>query len=311
MAVSMKGRSFVSIADFTREEIWTVWELAAQLKTKQKAGEPHRILEGKQLAMIFQKPSLRTQVSFETGMSQLGGHALFLGPDHIQLGKRESVPDVARVLGRMVDGIMARVFAHNDVEVLAQYAGVPVINGLSDEEHPCQALADLFTIYEKKRRVEGINLTYIGDGNNVAASLLLAAARVGMNCTLISPEGYEVKSHYIQTARADAAISGAQLRFSKDPGDVEGSDVLYTDVWASMGQEAETEQRARIFKPFQINSRLMKRAGANPPLVMHCLPAHRGHEITDDAMDSPTSVVFEEAENRLHVQKAIMALLIQ
>ena len=189
MAVSMKGRSFVSVADFSREEIWTVWELAAQLKMKQKIGEPHRLLEGKQLAMIFQKPSLRTQVSFETGMSQLGGHAVFLGPEHIQLGKRESVPDVARVLGRMVDGIMARVFAHDDVQMLAEYAGVPVINGLSDDEHPCQALADLFTIYEKQRRVEGINLTYIGDGNNVAASLLLAAARVGMNCTMISPDG--------------------------------------------------------------------------------------------------------------------------
>ena len=310
MAVSMKGRSFISIADFTREEIWTVWELAAQLKMKQKIGEAHRILEGKQLAMIFQKPSLRTQVSFETGMSQLGGHALFLGPDHIQLGKRESVPDVARVLGRMVDGIMARVFGHEDVEMLAEYAGVPVINGLSDEEHPCQAMADLFTIYEKKRRVEGVNLTYIGDGNNVAASLLLAAARVGMNCTLICPSGYEVKPHYVQTARADAALSGAKLTFSDEPKDVEGSDVIYTDVWASMGQEAEAEQRERIFKSFQVNSALIKRAGTNP-LVMHCLPAHRGHEITDDAMDGPTSVVFEEAENRLHVQKAIMALLIQ
>src|SRR5260370_123048 len=205
MAVSMKGRSFVSIADFTTEEIWTVWELSAQLKMKAKTGEPHRLLEGKQLAMIFQKPSLRTQVSFETGMSQLGGHAVFLGPEHIQLGKRESLPDVARVLGRMVDGIMARVFAHQDVEMLAEYAGVQVINGLSDDEHPCQALADLFTIFEKKRRVEGVNLTYIGDGNNVAASLLLAAARVGMNCTLISPDGYEVKSQYVQAARAEAA----------------------------------------------------------------------------------------------------------
>jgi ornithine carbamoyltransferase len=310
MAVSMKGRSFVSIADFTTEEIWTVWELAAQLKMKQKTGEPHRILEGKQLAMIFQKPSLRTQVSFETGMAQLGGHALYLGPDHIQLGKRESVPDVARVLGRMVDGIMARVFAHNDVTTLAEYAGVPVINGLSDEEHPCQALSDLFTIYEKKRRVQGVNLTYIGDGNNVAASLLLASAKVGMNCTLICPDGYEVKAHYVQTARADAARSGSWLQFSDDPQDVKGADVIYTDVWASMGQEAEAEQRARIFKPFQVNSHLLEMAGSDP-LVMHCLPAHRGQEITDDAIDGPTSVAFEEAENRLHVQKAIMALLIQ
>jgi ornithine carbamoyltransferase len=305
----MKGRSFVSIADFTSEEIWTVWELAAQLKTKQKAGEPHRILEGKQLAMIFQKPSLRTQVSFETGMAQLGGHALFLGPDHIQLGKRESVPDVARVLGRMVDGIMARVFGHSDVEQLAEHAGVPVINGLSDAEHPCQAMTDLFTVWEKKRRVEGVNLTYIGDGNNVAASLLLLAAKVGMNCTLISPNGYEVGSEYVQRARADAAISGAKLRFSNEPEDVAGADVIYTDVWASMGQEAEAAQREKVFKPFQVNKQLVDQTGTHP-LIMHCLPAHRGHEITDDVMDGPGSVVFEQAENRLHVQKAIMALLI-
>jgi ornithine carbamoyltransferase len=309
MAVSMKGRSFVSIADFTAEEIWTVWELAAQLKTKQKAGEPHRILDGKQLAMIFQKPSLRTQVSFETGMAQLGGHALFLGPEHIQLGKRESVPDVARVLGRMVDGIMARVFGHSDVEQLAEHAGVPVINGLSDAEHPCQAMTDLFTIWEKKRRVENVNLTYIGDGNNVAASLLLLAAKVGMNCTLISPNGYEIESDYVQRARADAAISGAKLRFSNEPEDVAGADVIYTDVWASMGQEAEAAQREKVFKLFQVNRQLVDQTGTHP-LVMHCLPAHRGHEITDEVMDGPGSVVFEQAENRLHVQKAIMALLI-
>jgi ornithine carbamoyltransferase len=309
MAVSLKGRSLISVGDFTADEIWQVWNLAADLKRKQKMGEPHRVLEGKQLAMIFQKPSLRTQVSFETGMSQLGGHALYLGPEHISLGKRESVPDVARVLGRMVDGIMARVFAHHDVEELAKYAGVPVINGLSDDEHPCQALADLFTIYEKYRRVEGVNLTYIGDGNNVAASLLLNASRVGMNITIISPEGYEVKPHYIQRARADAARTGTQLRFSNDPDDVAGSDVIYTDVWASMGQEAEAEQRARIFKPYQVNSQLLGQTGGKA-LVMHCLPAHRGHEITDDVMDGPNSVVFDEAENRLHVQKALLALLL-
>jgi ornithine carbamoyltransferase len=309
MAVSMKGRSLVSIANVTTEEVWQVWELAAQLKTKQKAGEPHRTLEGKQLAMIFQKPSLRTQVSFETGMSQLGGHALYLGPDHIQLGKRESVPDVARVLGRMVDGIMARVFGHTDVEQLAEYAGVPVINGLSDAEHPCQALADLFTISERKRRVEGVNLTYVGDGNNVAASLLLLAAKVGMNCTLISPNGYEVGKQYVQRARADAAVSGAKLRFSNEPEDVAGADVIYTDVWASMGQEAEAAEREKVFKPFQVNKQLVEQTGAQP-LIMHCLPAHRGHEITDEVMDGPGSIVFDEAENRLHVQKALMALLI-
>ncbi|MBF6613797.1 MAG: ornithine carbamoyltransferase [Chloroflexi bacterium] len=309
MAVSMKGKSLVSIADLTREEIWQVWELAAELKRKQKVGEPHRILEGKQLTMVFQKPSLRTQVSFETGMAQLGGHALYLGPDHIALGKRESVTDVARVLGRMVDGIMARVFAHKDVATLAEYAGVPVINGLSDDEHPCQSLTDLFTIYEKKRRVEGVNLTYIGDGNNVAASLLLTAAKVGMNITLISPNGYEVKSRYVQEAKADATRTGSRIQFSDDPDDVAGSDVIYTDTWASMGQEAEAALRARIFMPFQVNEELVRQAGDNP-LVMHCLPAHRGQEITDEVMDGPNSVVFDEAENRLHVQKALMALLI-
>lgn len=309
MALSMKGRSLISVADFTREEIWTVWELAAQLKSQQKIGEPHPILAGKQLAMIFQKPSLRTQVSFETGMFQLGGHALYLGPDHIALGKRESVPDVARVLGRMVDGIMARVFAHSDVETLAQYAGVPVINGLSDSEHPCQALADLFTIWERKRRIEGVNLTYVGDGNNVAASLLLAAARVGMNITLICPDGYEVPAHYVQSARADAALTGSNIRFTDDIADVEGSDVLYTDTWASMGQEAEAEKRAAIFQRYQVNDALLARAGGDV-MVMHCLPAHRGQEITDEVMDGPHSAVFQEAENRLHVQKAIMALLI-
>jgi ornithine carbamoyltransferase len=308
MAVSMKGKSLVSIADLSTDEIWEIWHLAADLKRKVRTGEPHHLLKGKQLAMIFQKPSLRTQVSFETGMHQLGGHAMFLGPDHIQLGKRESVPDVARVLGRMVDGIMARVYGHSDVEQLAEYAGVPVINGLSDSEHPCQALADLFTIWEKTRRVEGVNLTYVGDGNNVAASLLLAAAKVGMNITLISPDGYEVHSDYVSRARTDAAISGSRLRFSSDPDDVAGSDAIYTDVWASMGQEAETEKRARIFAPYQVNAQMLQQAGGTP-LVMHCLPAHRGHEITDEAIDGPGSVVFEVAENRLHVQKALLALV--
>jgi len=305
----MKGRSLVSIADFSTEDIWQVWWLADELKLRQKMGEPHRILEGKQLAMVFQKPSLRTQVSFETGMSQLGGHALYLGPDHIQLGKRESVPDAARVLGRMADGIMARVFAQKDVEELARYAGVPVINGLSDEEHPCQSLTDLFTIYEKLRRVEGVNLTYIGDGNNVASALLLNAAKVGMNITIISPEGYEVKPMYIQKARTDASLSGSQLRFSNDPEDVAGSDIIYTDTWASMGQESEADMRLRIFRSYQVNERLLHRAGGKA-LVMHCLPAHRGQEITDELMDGPSSIVFDQAENRLHVQKALLALLI-
>ena len=309
MAVSMKGRSLVSIADLTAEEIWNLWATADELKRKQKVGEEQRMLAGKQLAMIFQKPSLRTQVSFEIGMSQLGGHALYLGPEHIGLGKRESVPDVARVLGRMADGIVARVFAHQHVADLAEHAGVPVINALSDEEHPCQALADIFTIYEKLRRVEGVNLTYIGDGNNVAASLLLLAAKVGTNITIISPEGFEVKAPYVQRARADAAISGSKLRFSSDPADVVGSEAIYTDVWASMGQEAETEQRARRFKNYQVNGTLLRKAGTRA-LIMHCLPAHRGWEITDEMMDGPTSVVFDQAENRLHVQKALMALLI-
>ncbi|MGI8587342.1 MAG: ornithine carbamoyltransferase [Chloroflexia bacterium] len=309
MAVSMKGRSLTSINDLSGEEIWRVLELAKSLKMQVKTGQPHHILAGRSLAMIFEKPSARTRVSFEVGMTQLGGHALYLGPNDIGLGKRESVADVARVLGRMVDGIMARTFEQAKVDDLARYAGVPVINGLSDEEHPCQILADLLTIWEKRGRLTGLHAVWIGDGNNVTHSLMIGAAKVGMDLTVISPEGFDVREKYADKAAKSAQASGSRLAFSRNPDDVGGADVIFTDTWASMGQEAEAEKRRPIFRPYQVNAELVKKA-ARDAIVMHCLPAHRGEEITDEVIDGPQSVVFDEAENRLHAQKALLALLI-
>lgn len=309
MAFSMKGRSLVSSADLNAEQTWAVFDMATDLKRRTKAGEAHDILKGRALAMIFEKPSARTRVSFETGMFQLGGHALYLSPNDIGLGKRESVADIARVFGRMVDGIMARVFEHQKVVDLARYAGVPVINGLSNDEHPCQALADLFTIYEKRRALRGLTLAFVGDGNNVAASLLLACATMGVNMKVVHPEGYDLEIKLVEgKARELAATTGASVEFSNDPEAVRGVDVIYTDVWASMGQEDEAAERARIFAPYQINSQLVGLAHKDA-LVMHCLPAHRGSEITDEVIDGPQSVVFDEAENRLHAQKGLLALL--
>ncbi|HMA36824.1 MAG TPA: ornithine carbamoyltransferase [Chloroflexia bacterium] len=309
MAVSMKGRSLTAMGDLAAEEIWRILELARDLKLKVKSGQPHPLLAGKSLAMIFEKPSARTRVSFEVGMTQLGGHALYLGPNDIGLGKRESVADVGRVLGRMVDGIMARTFEQAKVDELAKYAGVPVINGLSDEEHPCQILADLLTIWEKRGRLQGLRLAWLGDGNNVTHSLLIGAARVGMDMVVISPEGFDVQPKYRALAEQAARQSGARLEFARDPAAAAGADILTTDTWTSMGQEAETEKRRPIFRPYQVNADLVRTAAPNC-LVMHCLPAHRGDEITDEVMDGPHSVVFDEAENRLHAQKALLALLI-
>ncbi len=307
----MKGRSLVSSADLNAEQMWAVFDMAADLKRRVKAGEAHDILKGRALAMIFEKPSARTRVSFETGMFQLGGHALYLSPNDIGLGKRESVADIARVFGRMVDGIMARVFEHQKVVDLAQHAGVPVINGLSNDEHPCQALADLFTIYEKRHALRGLTLAFVGDGNNVAASLLLACATMGVNMKVVHPEGYDLEIKLVEgKARELAAATGASIEFSNDPEAVRGVDVIYTDVWASMGQEDQAAERARIFAPYQINSQLVGLANKDA-LVLHCLPAHRGSEITDEVIDGPQSVVFDEAENRLHAQKGLLALLMQ
>ncbi len=303
-------KDLVSLGDLTPQELWLILNKASELKDEWKRGGNKPILAGKTLGMIFQKPSLRTRVSFEVGMLQLGGHAMYLSPNEIQLGQRESVPDVARVLGRMTDGIMARVFAHRDVELLAEYSPVPVINGLSDLSHPCQGLADLFTIVEHRGSLQGLKLVFVGDGNNVAHSLLLGGALAGMHVTVTTPAGYEPKAIIVDKARAIAEDTGAVVSLTNDPwSGVRDTDVIYTDTWASMGQEAEAEARKGIFAPYQVNASLV--AQAKPQvLVMHCLPAHRGQEITDEVMDGPHSVIFEQAENRLHAQKAVLALLL-
>ena len=305
-AKSRGKRDLVSLRDWSREELWELLELALHLKRELRAGIPHQqVLAGKTLAMVFQKPSLRTRVSFEVGMTQLGGHAIYLGPEDIKLGVREPVEDIARVLSRYADGIMARVFEHEIVEELARYADVPVINGLSDLLHPCQILGDLLTIYEKKRRLEGLKLAWIGDGNNVAHSWLHGGPKMGMDITLACPEGYEPKEEIVGYAQKQ----GTKVEVIHDPKEAaRGADVLYTDVWASMGQEAEAERRRRDFQGFQINEELIRLAKPDC-LVMHCLPAHYGEEITYEAAHSPNSVIYDQAENRLHAQKAVLVLL--
>ena len=298
----------LTIADLSADEVWQILNLARELKEEWRKGGNKPILKGKTLGMIFQKPSLRTRVSFEMGMIHLGGQALYLSPDEIKLGTRESVADVARVLSRYVDGIMARVFAHRHIEELAAYSQVPVINGLSDYNHPCQALSDLFTIWEKRGKLKGLKLAYVGDGNNVATSLLFAAARVGMDMALASPEGYEPSDDVVKLGREFAAQSGSKVELGRDPAAaVRGADVIYTDVWVSMGQE-ETKKRLKDFVPYQVNATLVAQARPDV-MVMHCLPAHRGQEITDEVADGPHSVLFDQAENRMHAQKAILALL--
>jgi ornithine carbamoyltransferase len=306
----MKGRDLLSIRDLSVDEVWEIFRIASKLKSmplEEQIKNP--LLHGKTLAMIFEKPSLRTRVTFEVGMNQLGGHAVYLAPQDIQMGKRESVADVARNLSRWVHGIMARVFAHQTVMELAKYASVPVINGLSDLEHPCQALADVFTIYEKKGELKGLKIAYIGDGCNTCHSLMLLAAKVGADIVVGCPEGYEPDVAILTAARRDAKESGSKIAVVNDPFEAaEGADVIYTDVWASMGLEAEAEQRRQAFQRFQVNKELVDVAAADV-IVLHCLPAHRGEEITDDVIDGPKSVVLDEAENRLHVQKAIMSLV--
>ncbi len=305
----MKGRDFLSIHDFTTEEIYRFLDLADALKAKQKRGEEHRILQGKTLGMIFQKASTRTRVSFETGMWQLGGYALFLSAGDLQIGRGEPVADTARVLSRYVDGIMIRTYAHDDVLQLAKYADIPVINGLTDLLHPCQVMADLMTAREYKKELKGLKLAYIGDGNNMAHELMFGGAKVGMHVSIASPAGYKPLDAVVGQAREDAKLTGARIEVVDDPFDAAaGADVLYTDVWASMGHEQEQIKRAAVFKAYQINAALMKVA-ARDAMVMHCLPAHRGEEITAEVMEGPQSAIFDEAENRLHAQKAIMALL--
>jgi len=307
--ITMKGKHLISLHTLSTEEILQILTLAETLKLKRLTGEPHPLLNGKTLAMIFQKPSLRTRVSFEVGMTELGGHAIYLGPDDIALGSRETTEDIAIVLSRYADVIMARVFEHQIVEDLAQYATVPVINGLSDFLHPCQALGDLLTIREKKQRLQGLKLTFIGDGNNVANSLLYGAAKVGMHATIVSPAGYEVRADVLRQAQEDARGTGAVLRITSDPvAGIQDADVVYTDVWASMGQEQEREIRAKLFQPYQVTRELFDRAKSDA-IFMHCLPAHYGEEVAYDVAKDPRSVIYDEAENRMHAQKAVLALV--
>jgi len=309
MAVNMKGRSLGSLYDLTKEEIEQILKTSELLKFQLLRGEEHHLLKGKTLAMIFEKPSTRTRVSFEVGMWQLGGYALYLSSTDLQLGRGETIADTAQVLSRYVDGIMARVFSHQTILDLVKYSRVPVINGLSDFTHPCQGLADLFTIYEKKGRLSGLKLAYVGDGNNVAHSLLYGCSKVGMNITLACPKGYEPDPEVVSKAKEKGRRSGCKVKVTNDPREaVREADIIYTDVWASMGKEKEHEKRVKIFKPYQVNGKLIKEAKEDY-LFMHCLPAHRGEEVTDEVADSKNSVIFDQAENRLHTQKALLALI--
>jgi len=300
----------LSLSDLTPAQLRGLLTLAVELKEEWKAGGNRPVLKGKTLGMIFEKPSLRTRVSFEVGMNQLGGHALSLFPFEIQLGKRESVPDVARVLSRYVDGVMARVFNHADLVTLAEYSRVPIINGLSDYSHPCQGVGDFLTIVERQGwDLRGKKLAFIGDGNNVAVSLLFGATLLGMDYAIAGPPGYELPAKAWALGQQFAAASGSHLLATQDPHEAAaGADVIYTDVWTSMGQEAETEARLRIFAPYQVNTALV--ALARPDVIaMHCLPAHRGQEITDEVCDGPHSALWDQAENRMHAQKAILVEL--
>ncbi len=307
-ASSLKGKDLLALYSLTREEIMEILRIAAELKIKQQQGITNPVLAGKTLAMIFTKSSTRTRVSFEVAMYQLGGYAFFLSGQELQLGRGETIADTAKVLSRYVDGIMIRTFAHSDVEELAKYADIPVINGLTDLNHPCQVLADFQTIIEYKGKLEGLKLAYIGDGNNVCHSLLNGCAKVGMNISVATPRGYEPNPEIVRLAKADTKISGAVIELTEDPDQaVRDADIVYTDVWASMGQEAEHAQRLKLFEPYQVNPRLIKLAKPDY-LFLHCLPAHRGEEVTGEVIDGPNSVVFDEAENRLHVQKAVLAL---
>ena len=300
-------RDLVRITDLETGEIRGLMALAGRLKADLKAGRDHSWLAGKTLAMIFEKPSLRTRVTFETGMNQLGGIAIYLGPADILLGRRESVPDIGKNLSLWVDAVMARTFSHDAVVALAANSDVPVINGLSDLYHPCQVLADCFTLTELRGDLKGLSVAFVGDGNNMVHSWMLAAARLGIDFTCVCPEGYEPDEAIVKEARG---LAGSEIRVTHDiDAGTEGVDVLYTDVWASMGQENEAETRRKVFEPYQVNRRVVDNASKDV-IVMHCLPAHRGEEITGEVIDGPHSVVLQEAENRLHLQKALIAWLL-
>jgi len=307
VADSLKGRSFTRVADWSRDELLEVLDLADDLKQRQQAREEHHLLPGRTLGMIFQKPSTRTRVSFEVGIYQLGGTGLYLSAGDLQLGRGETIKDTAVVLSRYLDAIMIRTFAQSDVEELAANASIPVINGLTDSAHPCQALADVMTIRERFGRLDGLKVVYLGDGNNVCASLMVASAKLGMDFVAATPPGYRPVEEVVRIALE----AGGTVELVEDPrAAVQGADVLYTDVWASMGQEDERQQRLKDLAGFGIDAELVKEAGEGA-IVLHCLPAHYGEEITEDVLYGPHSAVWDEAENRLHAQKALMALVIR
>ena len=307
----LKGRDFTRVADWSGAELERVVDLAVELKDLQKRREEHHLLPGRALGMIFQKPSTRTRVSFEVGIAQLGGTGLYLSAGDLQLGRGETLKDTATVLSRYLDAIMIRTFAQEDVEELARHASIPVINGLTDSSHPCQALADVMTIRERLGRLEGVTVVYLGDGNNVCASLMVAAAKLGMNFRAATPKGYEPSAEAVEIARQAAAETGASIELFDNPREAAaGADVLYTDVWTSMGQEEERERRLRDLAGFGIDDELVRLAGESA-IVLHCLPAHYGEEIMEDVLYGPQSAVWDQAENRLHAQKALMALVIR
>ena len=299
----------ISLNDLTLEEIQQILNLSEKLKRQQKEGVVHHHLKGKTLGMIFTKSSTRTRVSFEVGMYQLGGYALFLSSNDIQLGRGETIYDTAQVLSRYLDGIMIRTFDHSDVEDLARYGNIPVINGLTDLMHPCQILADLFTVYEHKGTLKGLKLAYLGDGNNIAHSLLHGCSKVGMDIAVASPKDYMCNEKIVEEAKEAAKISGSKVIITEDPVEaIKDADVVYTDTWVSMGQESEKQVRIKIFEPYRVDGNLFSKAKEDA-IFLHCLPAYRGYEVTEEIIDGPQSVVFDEAEKRLHVQKAIMTIL--
>ena len=303
-------KDFLAISDYSSEELQELLDLAVKLKAEYFAGGNPPLAKGKVMAMIFQKPSLRTRVSFDMAMRHLGGDAIYLSPAEIGLGKREAISDVARVLSGYVQIIMARVFQHEHITELGKYASIPVINGLSDFNHPCQAMADALTIQEKFGNLKGVNVSYVGDGNNVAASLMYVAAKLGANFTIANPAGYDMPSHAIELGRKIAAESGSTITLLNDPeAAVKNAQVIYTDTWISMGQEEEAAKRKEVFPPYQVNADLVAKADKDV-IVMHCLPAHRNAELTDEVADGPHSVIFPQAHNRLHAQKAIVARLL-
>ncbi|MCX8094781.1 MAG: ornithine carbamoyltransferase [Caldisericia bacterium] len=306
--MSLKGRDLLTLYDFTKEELNLFLKAGEELKLKSKMGEKTPILSGKKLGMIFEKPSTRTRVSFEVAMYELGGHAIYLSSSELQLKRGETIADTARVLSRYLDGIMARVFSHKDLVELAKYASIPVINGLSDMFHPCQVLGDLLTIKEKKGRLEGIKLTYVGDGNNVCHSLMIGGVKMGLKVVVSTPKEYEPNPEVVKMAK-EGEKYGGELILIEDPIEaVKDSDVIYTDVWVSMGQE-DSEIKKKKLEIYQVNKELVKYAKEDF-IFMHCLPAHRGEEVVDEVIDSANSVVFDQAENRLHIQKGILSLLL-